>query len=190
MAKTKQSTEKSDNRLLGGTQKHFAGSTTLQFGGGTHAVTDVTGALQKRIAAATARTAASTAFHAAVQAENAVLAQTDPLIGDYETFVRATFGNDIGVLGDFGLAPRKARVVTPKVKAQAADRALETRKLRGTKGKKQRLAIQAPPAGTAPAAQAQTPTATPTANPATPTTPPPPTPTTGTPSTPTATPKA
>jgi hypothetical protein len=152
MSTNKLSQTNAESLLLAGTQKHFSNSPSLQFGGGTHAPTEIETALQGRVVAASATGAARTAFHGAVVAERQTRAETSKLVRQFRAFVLATFGEDLTALADFGLTPHKTAVKPPVVKVAAAQKARATRQARGTKGKKQKKAIKG--AATAPATPA------------------------------------
>jgi hypothetical protein len=138
-----------DSLLLAGILRHFSNVASLQFGGGTHAPTEIETALQRRVAAASATGPARTAFHSAVAAERQTRAETRKLVQQFRAFVLATFGEDLTALADFGLAPHKTAVKPPVVKVVAAQKARATRQARGTKGKTQKKAIKGAPAAPA-----------------------------------------
>jgi hypothetical protein len=131
-----------DTLLLAGLQKHFASTATMTFGGASHAPAEIQTALANRTAATTATAAATTTFHNAVAAEGQVRDGTQKLVADFRAFVMSTFGDDLEGLADFGLTPRRKAVRTPETKVVAAQKALATRKARGTKGKKQKAGIK------------------------------------------------
>ncbi|HEY4015864.1 MAG TPA: hypothetical protein VGM06_21135 [Polyangiaceae bacterium] len=142
MARNKLIDSNADSLLLAGLQKHFANTATLSFGGATHAPADIQTALSNRAAATAATAAATTTFHDAVAAEQEVRSSTQKLVADFRAFALATFGDDLEALSDFGLKPRKKAVRAPETQVAAAQKALATRKARGTKGKKQKAAIK------------------------------------------------
>jgi hypothetical protein len=113
-------------KLIAGTKKRFpTGSQVLSFGGGTHTVDEVTGALQAFV---DHRTAAP-----------ALLA----LLGEYTKFLRSTFGTGADVLGDFDLAPPKVPAPrTTAEKAVSAAKGKATRQARGTSSAKQKKAVK------------------------------------------------
>ena len=126
-------------QLITGTNKHFPNaSQSLAFGGTTRTVSALTQLLQSIVDLRNAVIESQAATRSKVATERA---QTPPLLavrGEYEAFVRATFGNQPDVLADFGLAPRKVPAPrTAEQKAIATAKRNATRKARGTKSKKQ-----------------------------------------------------
>jgi hypothetical protein len=142
MARNKLIDSNADTLLLAGLQKHFANTATLSFGGNSHTPAEIQTALSNRTAATAATAAATTAFHNAVAAEQETRSTTQKLVADFRAFALATFGDDLEALSDFGLKPRKKAVRTPETQVTAAQKALATRKARGTKGKRQKAAIK------------------------------------------------
>ena len=91
--------------------------------------------------------------------------KTKALVSTCIQSISLSFAGQVDTLADFGLTPRKARVVTPEEQVIAAAKAKATRAARHTMGKKQKAAIKgtvAPtpaPAGWAPAPAPLRPTA-------------------------------
>jgi hypothetical protein len=127
--------------LIAGTQKHFPnGQFTL--GNTAYTTASLVQVLQDLAdayaAVATVRSTAKDALAALGSTE----AKVEPVIRDYESFLRATFRNATAQLGDFGLRAPKARTpMTPETRIAAAAKARATRLARGTTSKKQKLAI-------------------------------------------------
>jgi hypothetical protein len=86
------------------------------------------------------------AYEAALEADRQAKASNKVFVSALKQTLQAMFVGQVDTLADFGLKGRKPRVVSPKTKVASAARADATRKLRGTKGPVQKLAIQAPPA--------------------------------------------
>ena len=127
-----------DQKLIDGFAKHLSPSATIVVKGKPVAQTDVVKALQGRIDGGKATASATAAFHNAVDAERSLREATDPFVADLRLAVLVQFGADPNVLADFGVAPRKSPTLTVDDKAAAAAKAKATRKLLGTKGKKQK----------------------------------------------------
>lgn len=85
------------------------------------------------------------AYRTAVQTERATLASIRPIRNGLHLYFEALFGTDGAELRTYGFEPRKPRKTSVKAKAEGQQQAAETRKARGTKGKKQRLAVKAEP---------------------------------------------
>jgi hypothetical protein len=143
MTPTKLQQQNADGLLLAGTDKHYPGNASLTFGGATHTTTEIKQALNDRMSARKNTDAAKAAYDAAVKAERDTRARTGKLVLQYKGFLLVTNGEDVTALADYGLKPRKQAVVKPATRVAAAAKAKETRKARGTKGKRQRLAIKA-----------------------------------------------
>jgi hypothetical protein len=110
---------------------------------------------------------------AAKQAVNVAMAELKTQIPEARTYYAAVKGVLTGffhatspLLADFGFKPKKAPVISAAKKAEAAVKGNETRKIRGTLGKKEKLDLKftgtIAPAAVAPAA---TPAAQPAASP-------------------------
>jgi len=87
--------------------------------------------------------AAQLAAKDAVAKLRSVEAEVDPVIGDVHRFLLAVFGASVTKLAEFAIQPRKVpapRTVEQKAAAKAKLRA--TRKARGTKSRKAKLAIK------------------------------------------------
>jgi hypothetical protein len=93
---------------------------------------------QGRVTAAKAVITAEAASAAAVKANKAERAQTAALTLAFKQLIIAMYKNSPDVLGDFGLAAPKVAVKTVAVKAEAAEKGKQTRKVLGTKGKVQK----------------------------------------------------
>jgi hypothetical protein len=128
--------------LSAGTTKHYPNDAdTLAFGGAKYTVKEVQANLAEIEALRTATIEAQANAKARAAAEKARLPTLFAFLIAYVAFVKATFGDTVDVLADFGLAPRKApRPLTPEEKALAKAKRKATREARGTKGPVARLA--------------------------------------------------
>jgi hypothetical protein len=127
---------------MAGTEQHFP-SGSIRFGNETYTATTLNQRLQKLVDATNGLLAAQNAARDAMAAMRAVDAQEGPLVQAYRRFLHATFATAAQSLADFGLEPmRVATPLTSEQKLVAVARAKATRKARGTKGRKQRLAIK------------------------------------------------
>jgi hypothetical protein len=146
-----------DQKLADGLAKHRQALAALMIGGASHTVDDILAILQTRLAAAVAAESTRATWQTAVKADRDERAKTKTFVSGLRQALQVAFTGSIDALADFGLAPRKQRVVTPEKKAAAAAKAKATRIARHTVGPKKKLAIkgtvpQAAPA-TSPAAE-------------------------------------
>ncbi|HEY1693700.1 MAG TPA: hypothetical protein VGG39_16140 [Polyangiaceae bacterium] len=145
MAKSTKAAQAARAGSLGaGTAKHFTNpAQVLTFGGSSQTVADVltrlglVGSLRKDTEASQATAAAK------VAAEDTQLPALTAFMGDYTSFVKATFGNAPDVLADFDIASKKAPS-KPDAETQLAAVAKRkaTRQARGTRGSQQKKAIK------------------------------------------------
>jgi len=130
--------------LIAGTQKHLP-SATMTLGNASVSSASLIKLLQSLVDAMKAVDVAQASAKDTLQALASTHLTVDPTIRAFEQFVRAAFGSVAQTLEDFGLVPPKARrPLTSEQKAARAQKALATRKLRGTKGSRQKALIKAP----------------------------------------------
>ena len=128
--------------LIAGTTKVYP-SGSLTFGNATHPVVSLIQALQSLEQAMIALNTAQSASKDAASALRSLEVSVGPLLRDYKRFLLATFGMSAQQLAEFGLQPPKARTpLSTDKRAAATAKARATRTARGTKGKKQKLAIK------------------------------------------------
>jgi hypothetical protein len=157
--------------LVSGLLVSYPPTAVFELGKETYTRDQVVAVLQGFIAQGEATKTAHQAWLSAVQTERAAELEVRPLRNGLRGIIAAKLGNDATEMTRFGFLPKKRGKKTAATKAKAAAKAQATRKARGTVGKKQRLQIQAPPAG-ATAGPPPTPTpAQPPAAPAAPTAP-------------------
>jgi hypothetical protein len=144
-----------DQKLIDGFNKHAQTIPSLLIGGTSLKTADIIGTLQARIAAANAAVSTRATWQTAVKADHDERAKTKTFVSGLRQAIQVAFAGSIDVLADFGLAPRKQRVVTPEEKAAASAKAKATREARHTMGSKQKKAIK----GTVPQAAPATPPA-------------------------------
>jgi sulfite reductase beta subunit-like hemoprotein len=131
-----------DQNLADGLGKHAATIMSIMVGGASVATTDIVTALQARIATAKVATSARAIWQAAVQADRDERAKTKTLVSVTKQTLLGSFAGQVDTLADFGLTPRKARVVSPEALVAAAAKAKATRAARHTMGKKQKKAVE------------------------------------------------
>jgi hypothetical protein len=85
------------------------------------------------------------ALEASLEAERAVRGTNKVFVSALKQTLQAMFVGQVDTLAQYGLKGRKPSVVPPKTKVASAARAQATRKLRGTKGSKQKREVQSPP---------------------------------------------
>jgi hypothetical protein len=125
-----------------GLQQHFPGG-SLVLGNTTYTTAELVQLCQSLIDAITTLDLAQAKVSDAVTALAGTNARVGPVLQACERMVRTMFGSAAGPLGDFSLLPPKPRTPLTTVQlAAAAAKARATRKARGTKSLKQRLAIQ------------------------------------------------
>jgi hypothetical protein len=150
-----------DQNLADGLSKHAATITTIMIGGASVATKDIVTALQARIATAKAATSARATWQAAVQADRDERAKTKTLVSVTKQMLLGSFAGQVDTLADFGLTPRKPRVVSPEALVAAAAKAKATRAARHTMGKKQKAEIKGTVDTTVPAVPVPAPTPSP-----------------------------
>jgi hypothetical protein len=164
MSQAKTSKSARQNRItkvITGLETYFANA-QLTLGGVVYAIANLTKLLQGDIDASSATALSRAQLSAAVKAEHDSHQKVDPLLRFIKSFVIAQFGDSEDAapkLAAFGYTPRKARSKDVKVKAEAADKALATRKARNTVGPKVKAKIKGTPPNGAPATGPAKPTA-------------------------------
>jgi hypothetical protein len=138
-----------DQALADGLTQNATKIGTLTVGSQPYQAADVAKVLQARITAQKAVIAAEGTLHGAVAAAKTQLASSRALIKAVKQALRIMFSNDVTTLATLGLEPNKEPAPTAATKAAAQVKAKATRTARGTKGKKQALAIKAPEAAQA-----------------------------------------
>ncbi len=118
-----------------------AASATYELPSGTFTVPELTEEIDEYMAAVAEVTAATLAFHAAVEKEKKLRATAFARRAELKAVIAARIGKHATGMANFGFAPAKVRVVSPKAKLAAAIKAKATRIARGTMGRRQRLAI-------------------------------------------------
>jgi hypothetical protein len=127
--------------LIVGTTKYYP-SGSLTFGNAVHSTASLVQSFQSLEQAMNVLNTAQSAARDAASALRALDASVGPLLRDYKRFLLATYGTATQQLADFGLQPTKARTpLSTEKRATATAKARATRVARGTKGKKQKLAI-------------------------------------------------
>ena len=136
-----------DQALIDGLNKHASTVPTVGINGAFVPAKDIVATLQSRVDSARNAQTARATWLSAVKADTDLRDKTKTTVSGLKAAMLVLFAGQIDVLGDFGLSPRKPRVVTPEVQVAAAAKAKATRAARHTMGKKQKAVIH----GTVPA---------------------------------------
>jgi hypothetical protein len=131
-----------DQNLATGLTKHAQTLTSFTIAGTSIATADIIAALQKRQANAAAVESTRATWRAAVQADRDERGKSNPIVSGVKQVLLVMFASSIDTLADFGLTPRKPRVVGPEVRVAAAAKARATRAARHTMGSNQKRAIK------------------------------------------------
>jgi hypothetical protein len=140
-----------DQKLIDGLTKHASTLPSLFIGGTSMTTAAIIAVLQARIAAADTTLSTRATWQSAVKADIDERTKTKTLVSGLRQALQVAFAGSIDALADFGLKPRKVRVVTPEQKAKASAKALATRQARHTMGPKQKAKVKGTVAPTAPA---------------------------------------
>jgi hypothetical protein len=129
-------------QVIAGIQKHLPSATNVPLLGATYTSAQLTALFQAVITALNAAIAAKSAYADAVLAEDAKMEQALPIYREFVGYIRNVYGQQVGVLGDFGATPTKAHK-TPlvAVKAAANQKRQATREARHTMGKDQKKLV-------------------------------------------------
>jgi hypothetical protein len=157
-----------DQKLIDGLNKHATSIPGIVIAGASATTKDIVVTLQSRVDSARTVQSSRASWLAAVQTDRALRDKTKTYVSGLRQALLVAFAGQIDVLADFGLTPRKPRVVTPEEKVATAAKARATRVARHTMGKKQKAAIKGTVAPTepAPAPAPSPPVASPPATPA------------------------
>jgi hypothetical protein len=131
-----------DQKLIDGLEKHQANLSSLLIAGTTIPTTSIITTVQSRIAARTNTAAALTAYHTALAAEEATIAQSKAVVSGTKQAIKVMFAGQLGTLSDFGMtAPKTRAPLTPAEKIASAAKAKATRAARHTMGPKAKAKI-------------------------------------------------
>jgi len=131
-----------DASLSTGLVKHEPTLASFTIAGATVKTTDVVTTLQSRQNSAKAVESTRAIWQAAVAADRSLRAQSNATVSGVKQVLHVMFAGSPDTLADFGLTPRKARVITPEVKVAAAAKAKATRAARHTMGAQQKAGIK------------------------------------------------
>jgi hypothetical protein len=134
-------TQSIDGNYITGMKKHVTKATVIFIDGVPYTPTALSAIFQAEIDTGSAVTPAKGAWQKAVADAKAAKAAAAVVRPGFEQWVLANYGKDLQALADFGVAPKKPRVIKPATKVASAVKAAATREARGTKGKVQKKAI-------------------------------------------------
>ena len=136
-----------DQKLIDGVIKHAATIPSLVVASTTLTTGDIVALLRSRIDRSRAVDLAHASWLTAVKAERDGQAQTRDVASGLRQAIAVAFAGRADALADFGLAPRKPRVISPETQLVAAAKARATRQARHTMGRRQKEKIkgEAPP---------------------------------------------
>jgi hypothetical protein len=130
--------------LIAGTQKHSPNG-SLTFGGQSFTEQSLVQALQSLADALAKVDAARANWQEALKHLTDVKATVVPLVGSYVSWIKATYGSAPATLGDYGLAPRKARTPLTAEQLVLADAGGRPRAPQGTRWVRSRRRESAAP---------------------------------------------
>jgi hypothetical protein len=131
-----------DQKLLAGLLVNPGKDGSVDAGTGPIKVSDFADTVQRRLDATRAVEVAKSAWLEAVKKERDLLTETDKLFTRLRQALLLKYSDQPDVLAQLGLAVRKApRQLTADEKAKRAEKAMATRKARGTKGPRARSLI-------------------------------------------------
>jgi hypothetical protein len=134
------------NRLMiAGVQKHYGPKDTVLVDGVPTPQPDVVSTLQAAVDADDKTASAEAAYHKTVADGQAASTKADALFLSLKDYFLVIYKKDPTTLKDYGLAPVVKRTPSAATKAAAAAKQKATRALRGTKGKRQKAPVKAPP---------------------------------------------
>jgi hypothetical protein len=131
-----------DDKLRVGLTKHAPTLTSFTIASATVKAADVITALQNRQNTVKASDAARATWQAAVAAERNEFEQSKGVVSGVTQTLKLMFAGSADTLADFGLTPRKPRVVSPAAQVAATAKAKATRAARHTQGPKQKAAVK------------------------------------------------
>ena len=128
--------------MIDGLNKHAQTIQSLVIAGATMTTKDIIEHLQARIDSAKGAQTTRATWQNAVKSDKDERAKSRGLLSGVKQALLVAFAGQIDTLADFGLNPRKPRVLSPEQKTTAATKARATRAARHTMGKKQKAAVQ------------------------------------------------
>jgi hypothetical protein len=145
--------------LVNGIHTQLAGVDPIVVDGTSYARVDLLARIQAALDAIAGVKSVRTALSQAVANQKTAVAQAKAVRAGMKRYLQTNFGPANPKLQEFGFTPARTAKTKVTVKAEAKVKAAATRQARGTKGKRQRLAVKA----TQPAATTPTPPAVSTA---------------------------
>jgi hypothetical protein len=161
-------TQARDGQVIVGIKKDLQSVSSLPLGNSTYTMASLEALIQSRIDAANAVANARAQWVSASAKYDALNSQVTPVVRGLRQYVVNAYGQDSPILADFGFTPVTRRKLTADEQVARNEKALATRKARGTTGKREKAKIKGTVTPTAPATPptAPLPTAAPPAAPA------------------------
>jgi hypothetical protein len=131
-----------DQKLSDGLAKHASSIASIVVSNTPYKPADLISTVETRITAADTTQSTRATWQSAVQAERDARARTQALVSGLKQTLQVMFAGSVDTLADFGLTPRKTRVISPETKVLAAAKARATRAARHTMGKNQKKDIK------------------------------------------------
>ena len=131
-----------DENMIRGLRSHAAKLIAFDLGTGFKSPDAVAAKYQAHLDAMSDVTEKEIAWKLAVERERVLEAEIKNLHPRVQDYLRSHFGAGASALRRFGLKPAKEPTVPVKTKLRAIEKRRETRRLRGTMGKKQRRRIK------------------------------------------------
>jgi len=130
-------------KMLAGIQKNLAGATPVTLASASYTIAQVTTALEQLVTLYTDVDDAKSAVKAKLVARSTQAPALLSLLAALTTYVKVSYSKSPDVLASFGLVPKKAATpLTTEEKMVAVAKRASTRKVRGTTGKKAKLAMK------------------------------------------------
>jgi hypothetical protein len=132
--------------LVNGIRTELAGVDPIVLDGTSHPRTELLAFIQATLDAIAGVKSARTALAQAVTSQKAAVAQAKAIRTGMKRYLQTKYGPQSPKLQEFGFTPARTPKTPVKTKAAAKVKSAATRQARGTKGKKQKLAITGAPA--------------------------------------------
>jgi hypothetical protein len=131
-----------DRKKIAGIQKDLQPNAQVTLGGVAYTATQLVQFYQGRIATEDGVVAAQASAHVAVETARTKYTETHAIDVAFESWLHATYANQLDKLADYGVAPRKTRALTVEQKAIAKARMRATRGARHTMGAMQKKTVK------------------------------------------------
>ncbi|HEY1692941.1 MAG TPA: hypothetical protein VGG39_12310 [Polyangiaceae bacterium] len=134
-------TSGTDQRLIDGVRADLQEVPAMRLGGREFTPATLEAFLQARLDAYNAIAAAKAAWEQTIDAYGVLDDETSLVVRNLKSFILSYFGEDSPRLADFGFVPPRRFEMSAEQKSAAVAKRAATRAARGTRGRKQKLAI-------------------------------------------------